>query len=122
MCPARESIRTRPLPPSFPTLPSSLLPTSNQAVVDRFYSRVLGDPQLGRFFQGVDMSKHTRKFLLFVTYVLGGAQRWGSRAAACCRHSPARLRLLPLTCPPARLQLLRLHACLPARAPRPAQF
>lgn len=44
-----------------------------QAVVDGFYGRVLGDPQLGRFFEGVDMTKHTRKFLLFVTYVLGGA-------------------------------------------------
>lgn len=47
-----------------------------KAVVDRFYSRVLGDPQLGRFFQGVDMTKHTRKFLLFVTYVLGGPDEY----------------------------------------------
>jgi truncated hemoglobin YjbI len=45
-------------------------------VVDRFYRRVLDDPQLGRFFEGVDMTKHTRKFLLFVTYVLGGPDEY----------------------------------------------
>lgn len=53
-------------PPPAPFPP----PTFWQVVVDGFYRRVLGDEELGRFFVGVDMSKHTTKFLLFVTFVL----------------------------------------------------
>lgn len=62
-------LHASPDPPPASALSCSCL----QAVVDQFYRRVLDDPQLGHFFQGVDMTKHTRKFLLFVTYVLGGA-------------------------------------------------
>ena len=43
-------------------------------MADRFYSAVLEDGRLSPFFDGVDMSKHVRKFILFVTYVLGGAR------------------------------------------------
>lgn len=57
-------------PPSPPSLPP--LAPATQALVDEFYRRVLSDPRLGHFFAGVDMSRHARKFLLFVTYVLGG--------------------------------------------------
>ncbi|KAL4424811.1 hypothetical protein ABPG77_000851 [Micractinium sp. CCAP 211/92] len=43
-----------------------------KSIVDTFYSRVLGDERLARFFDGIDMSKHRRKFLLFAIYVMGG--------------------------------------------------
>lgn len=47
-----------------------------KALVDEFYGQVLADPLLAFFFEGVDMSKQTRKFLLFVTYVLGGPDEY----------------------------------------------
>ena len=44
--------------------------------MDEFYRRVLSDPGLAPFFEGVGMVKHRRKFLLFVSYVTGGAPGW----------------------------------------------
>lgn len=49
------------------------MPFCLQSIVDAFYSRVLGDEQLARFFDGINMATHRRKFLLFATYVMGGA-------------------------------------------------
>ncbi|KAL4424809.1 hypothetical protein ABPG77_000849 [Micractinium sp. CCAP 211/92] len=43
-----------------------------KSIINSFYDRVLGDERLAHFFDGVDMSKHRRKFLLFATYVMGG--------------------------------------------------
>lgn len=45
-------------------------------VVDGFYDRVLAAAEVKRFFQGVDMSKLRRKFLLFATYALGGPDEY----------------------------------------------
>ncbi|EFN59290.1 hypothetical protein CHLNCDRAFT_18852 [Chlorella variabilis] len=47
-----------------------------KGVVDDFYRRVLSEPAMARFFDGVDMAKHRRKFLLFVTYALGGPDEY----------------------------------------------
>ncbi|KAL4437104.1 hypothetical protein ABPG75_004243 [Micractinium tetrahymenae] len=47
-----------------------------KSIVDAFYARVLGDEHLARFFDGVDMAKHRRKFLLFATYVMGGPDEY----------------------------------------------
>ena len=42
------------------------------AVVNDFYERVLGDPQLVPYFEGVDMARLKRHQVLLVTQVLGG--------------------------------------------------
>ena len=44
--------------------------------MDLFYQLVFEDPELAPFFEGVEMDKHRRKFLLFVSYVLGGPDEY----------------------------------------------
>ena len=59
----------RPRRPHRPLPPPSKTVLRLQVVVDVLYQHVLGDPRLSPFFEGVDMSKHARKFLLFASYV-----------------------------------------------------
>ena len=49
------------------------------AVVNDFYKRVLGDPQLVPYFEGVDMSRLKRHQVLLVTKVLGGPDNYNGR-------------------------------------------
>jgi hemoglobin len=49
------------------------------AVVNDFYVRVLGDPQLAPYFEGVDMARLKRHQVLLVTQVLGGPDGYGGR-------------------------------------------
>ena len=49
------------------------------AVVNDFYERVLGDPQLAPYFEGVDMSRLKRHQVLLVTKVLGGPDNYNGR-------------------------------------------
>ena len=49
------------------------------AVVNDFYVRVLGDPQLAPYFEGVDMARLKRHQVLLVTQVLGGPDRYDGR-------------------------------------------
>jgi hemoglobin len=49
------------------------------AVVNDFYERVLGDPQLVPYFEGVDMSRLKRHQVLLVTKVLGGPDNYNGR-------------------------------------------
>jgi hemoglobin len=49
------------------------------AVVNDFYERVLGDPQLAPYFKGVDMSRLKRHQVLLVTKVLGGPDNYNGR-------------------------------------------
>lgn len=49
------------------------------AVVNDFYERVLADPQLAPYFEGVDMARLKRHQVLLVTQVLGGPNRYDGR-------------------------------------------
>jgi hemoglobin len=49
------------------------------AVVDNFYERVLGDPQLVSFFTGVDMSRLKRHQVLLISQALGGPAEYDGR-------------------------------------------
>jgi hemoglobin len=50
------------------------------AVVNDFYERVLGDPQLAPYFEGVDMARLKRHQALLVTQVLGGPANYDGRS------------------------------------------
>jgi hemoglobin len=49
------------------------------AVVNDFYGRVLGDPNLAPYFEGVDIGRLKRHQALLVTQVLGGPERYTGR-------------------------------------------
>jgi hemoglobin len=50
------------------------------AVVDRFYRRVLDDPDLAGLFTGVDMDRLKAHQVALFTKVLGGPDRYSGRA------------------------------------------
>lgn len=49
------------------------------AVVNDFYERILSDPQLVHYFEGVDMPRLKRHQVLLVTKVLGGPDSYTGR-------------------------------------------
>ncbi|HEX5906346.1 MAG TPA: group 1 truncated hemoglobin [Propionibacteriaceae bacterium] len=50
------------------------------AVVNDFYVRVLDDPQLAPYFEGVDIPRLKRHQVLLVTQVLGGPDNYEGRS------------------------------------------
>ncbi len=52
------------------------------AVVNDFYVRVLADPRLAPYFEGVDMARLKRHQVLLVTQVLGGPNSYDGRPLA----------------------------------------
>lgn len=50
------------------------------AAVDRFYERVLADPELRDFFTGVSMSRLKGHQFAFISQVLGGPRRYSGAA------------------------------------------
>jgi hemoglobin len=50
------------------------------AVVNDFYERVLGDPQLAPYFEEVDLARLKRHQVLLVTKVLGGPDNYTGRS------------------------------------------
>ena len=52
------------------------------AVVNDFYVRVLGDPQLAPYFEEVDMARLKRHQVLLVSQVLGGPDSYEGRPLA----------------------------------------
>jgi hemoglobin len=48
--------------------------------VDRFYERVLADPQLQHYFDGVDIPRVKRHQVLLFSQVLGGPAQYDGRA------------------------------------------
>jgi hemoglobin len=52
------------------------------AVVNDFYVRVLADPKLAPYFDGVDLARLKRHQVLLVTKVLGGPDTYNGRALA----------------------------------------
>lgn len=51
-----------------------------RAVVDDFYGRVLADPQLVSYFDGIDMPRLKRHQALLVSQVLGGPADYDGRS------------------------------------------
>jgi len=52
------------------------------AVVNDFYVRVLADPRLAPYFEGVDMARLKRHQVLLVSQVLGGPDSYDGRPLA----------------------------------------
>jgi hemoglobin len=50
------------------------------AVVNDFYERVLADPKLAPYFEGVDLARLKRHQVLLVTKVLGGPDNYNGRS------------------------------------------
>ncbi len=48
--------------------------------VDRFYDKVLADPRINHFFEGMDMARQARKQKTFLTQVFGGPSRYTGKA------------------------------------------
>ena len=48
-------------------------------VVNDFYERVLGDPQLAPYFEGVDLARLKRHQVLLISQVLGGPANYDGR-------------------------------------------
>ncbi|PNW73012.1 hypothetical protein CHLRE_14g615350v5 [Chlamydomonas reinhardtii] len=53
-----------------------------EKAVDVFYERIVADPQLAPFFEGVDMRTQRRKQQAFMTYAFGGATGYTGRDLA----------------------------------------
>jgi hemoglobin len=54
--------------------------TGVAAAVDDFYARLLGDPALGHYFDGVAMPRQIQHFRAFLTAALGGPNRYLGRS------------------------------------------
>ena len=50
-----------------------------RVVVQQFYERVLADPALAPYFEGVDMTVQRRHFALLVVQLLGGPSEYDGR-------------------------------------------
>jgi hemoglobin len=57
------------------------------AVVDRFYSTVLADPQLAGYFEDVNLTRLKRHQVLLVSQVLGGPAQYDGRDLATAHAS-----------------------------------
>ena len=66
------------------------------AVVNDFYERVLGDPQLAPYFEGIDLARLKRHQVLLISQVLGGPANYDGRPlddfAAVAGHLVAAMR------------------------------
>ena len=49
------------------------------AVVNDFYERILGDPHLALYFEGVDLARLKRHQVLLISHVLGGPAIYDGR-------------------------------------------
>ena len=49
------------------------------AAVDIFYEKVMADPELKPFFDGVDMARQRNKQKAFLTYAFGGAPNYSGK-------------------------------------------
>ncbi|KAL4442051.1 hypothetical protein ABPG77_011312 [Micractinium sp. CCAP 211/92] len=50
-----------------------------EAAVDRFYERVLADPEVSHYFEGVDMKKQKAKQMAFMALAFGGPDSYRGR-------------------------------------------
>ncbi|MEW2427544.1 group 1 truncated hemoglobin [Micromonospora sp. NPDC047644] len=56
--------------------------SSVKAAVELFYDKVLADPELAGYFDGVDMAGQRRHLALMLTVVLGGPNEYAGRGLA----------------------------------------
>jgi len=49
------------------------------AAADLFYEKVMRDPLLARFFQGIDMKRQNRKMVAFMTWAFDGPTEYKGR-------------------------------------------
>ena len=61
-----------------------------RAVLDAFYSRVLADAALSRFFLGVDLERHKQMQARFFAAALGGPDACAGRRLADAHHRTRR--------------------------------
>lgn len=50
------------------------------AAVDIFYTKVLADPRINYFFEGVDMQRQASHQKAFLTYAFGGMQSYSGKS------------------------------------------
>ena len=60
------------------------------AAVDLFYSKVLADPRINHYFEGVDMTRQVSHQKAFLTYAFGGMQSYSGKTM---REAHAHLNL-----------------------------
>jgi hemoglobin len=53
--------------------------TAIEAAVVRFYEKVMADPGLAAFFEGMDMGAQIHKMIAFLTVALGGPHNYSGR-------------------------------------------
>lgn len=46
--------------------------------VERLYEKMLGDPELSPFFDGIDLAAQRKKLAAFLTYAFGGSEASGA--------------------------------------------
>lgn len=52
------------------------------SAVESFYIKLISDPNLARFFEGVDMAKLKSKQVTFLAFVFGGPQHYTGKDLA----------------------------------------
>ncbi|WP_181782960.1 group I truncated hemoglobin [Pseudonocardia pini] len=62
------------------------------AAVERFYERVLADPELAPYFEGVDVARLKGHQRLFIAVAIGGPERYVGRSMG---EAHARLNIAP---------------------------
>lgn len=51
-----------------------------EAAVDLFYEKILADPRVNFFFEGIDMNRQRSKQKIFMTYAFGGAPNYSGQS------------------------------------------
>lgn len=82
-CGSKDAAATTALPPNQPSLFDRI--GGMKALinaVDVFYERILADPTLAPFFEGVEMSKQRTKQVRFLCYAFGGPDQYLGKSIA----------------------------------------
>lgn len=82
--PGRGAGLTRPPEPRYPRAVDKLYEllggeAAVQAATVRFYEKVMADPFLAPFFQGLNMEAQVKKFVGFMTMAMGGPHEYTGR-------------------------------------------
>ncbi|CAL8471141.1 g10683 [Coccomyxa elongata] len=58
-----------------------------RAAVDLFYDKMMADPRVNYFFEGIDMKKQRAHQAAFLTYAMGGSKQYEGNANMTSAHS-----------------------------------
>ncbi|BDA45265.1 probable group 1 truncated hemoglobin [Coccomyxa sp. Obi] len=58
-----------------------------RAAVDLFYDKMMADPRVNYFFEGIDMKKQRAHQAAFLTYAMGGSKRYEGNANMTTAHN-----------------------------------